>query len=171
MRVSLFFSLVALAVFSVFLALGPPIGHSFETNAVWRSAFTDQFFAGDMYPRWLFAVSQGAGSPVFYYYGPFPFWFDAIVAKALCWGCDAERSIMLAPSLLLALSGIAFYRWARLFAGPSAALLAAVLYVFLPYHFAVDLWQRQALGEVAAYLWMPVILLGQIGRASCRERV
>lgn len=160
MRVSLFFSSVALLVFAVFLYAGPPMGHSFVSNAVWRSAFADQLFAGDFYPRWLFAPSQGAGSPAFYYYGPFPFWLDAIAAKALCWGCDAERSVMLGPCLLLALSGIAFYRWARLFAGPPAALLAAALYVFLPYHFAIDLWQRQALGEVATFLWMPIVLLG-----------
>jgi hypothetical protein len=160
MQVCVFFSFVALLVFVIFFILGPPLGHSYNYNITWGPAFTEQFFAGDLYPRWLFGLNQGTGSPVFYFYGPFPFWINAIFGGLLCSGCAIERAAMVGPCVLLALSGICFYYWARLYAGPLAALLAAVLYVFLPYHFAIDLWYRQALGEFAAYVWMPVILLG-----------
>lgn len=165
MRVFIFFSSVALLVFGIFFTLGPPLGHSYVMNITWGSAFAEQFFAGDLYPRWLFGLNQGAGSPVFYFNGPFPFWINAVFGELLCSGCALERSVMIGPSVLLALSGISFYYWTRLYARPLAALLAAILYVFLPYHFALDLWVRAALGEIAAYVWMPVILLG-LAKAS-----
>jgi hypothetical protein len=162
---------VALLVFIIFFILGPPLGEvlSYRLNITWGPAFAEQFFAGDLYPRWLFGLNQGAGSPVFYFYGPFPFWINAIFGELLCSGCALERSVMIGPCVLLALSGISFYYWTRLYARPLAALLAAILYVFLPYHFAIDLWYRQALGEFSAYVWMPVILLG-LAKASTSTR-
>jgi uncharacterized membrane protein YhaH (DUF805 family) len=32
--------------------------------------------------------------------------------------------------------------------------------MILPYHYAIDFWHRSALGELAAYVWMPLVLLG-----------
>lgn len=164
-QVCTFFSLITLPVFLVFYNFGPPLGDDYVYHAGWSLAFTEQFYAGDFYPRWLFDLNLGAGSPVLFFYAPFPFWIHAAFSELLCSSCTLEQSIMLGPCVLLALSGISFYYWARLFTAPFVALLTASFYVFLPYHFMIDLWSRNALGELAIYVWMPVILLG-LAKAS-----
>lgn len=155
-----YFCVIAGAALWFFIVFGPPVGHSFPLNYHWSQAFQAQLLAGELYPRWLFAVNENAGSPAFYFYGPLPFWINAAAAALLCPGCSAERAMMVGPSLLLALSGVSFYGWARSQVRPLAALLAATCYMVLPYHFLIDLWHRQTLGEFAVYAWLPLILLG-----------
>lgn len=166
---ALLVTLLCYAVFRVFMAFGPPVGHSFYLNGLWAEAFAQQFRAGELYPRWLFSVNEGAGSPVFYFYGPLPFWIQSLAASLLCPGCQSEGVMMAGPTLLLALSSISFYLWIRDHVRASVALFAAILYLFLPYHFLVDLWYRQAVGEFAAYASMPLVLLG-LERASRAPR-
>ena len=159
------FSSLALDLILLFFLLGPPFGHSYRLDVLWSQAFAEQFFAGDFYPRWLFEPNAGAGSPAFYFYAPFPFWISAIFGKLTCLGCGAERWFIIGPVLLVALSGMSFYYWARLYARPLMAIVTAYLYVFLPYHFHIDLWARLTLGEIAAYVWLPIILWG-LAKAS-----
>lgn len=61
------FSILVALVFAIFFVFGLPLGHSHLVNITWSSAFTNQFLAGDFYPRWLFEIHQGAGRPVFYF--------------------------------------------------------------------------------------------------------
>lgn len=167
-RVALFFSCAAACVFTIFFHYGPPLSDSYIYNASWLPAFQNQFFSGAFYPRWLHTLNQGAGSPVFYFYGPFPFWISAVFSQLLCPDCSPQKSLMIGPMVLFALSGISFYYWARFFSSARPAFLASVLYVFLPYHFEIDLWHRGALGEVACYVWMPIVLLGLAKAASSK---
>src|SRR5690606_11782027 len=56
-------------------------------------------------------------------------------------------------------SGLAFYRYARGGSfGVASSFICAALYMVLPYHFEIDLWRRQDLGELANYIWMPLLL-------------
>jgi hypothetical protein len=55
-------------------------------------------------------------------------------------------------------SGVAAYIWLKSMTSPSAALIAAVLYMAMPYHLAVDLYRRAAVGEYWTFVWMPMIL-------------
>jgi hypothetical protein len=152
--------LTGLIPFLTFSILGPPVGHSYFLNASWQLVFSEQFYAGNLYPRWLYDLQMGGGSPVFYFYGPFPFWVGAVFGHFLCWNGNVECIFATSQSVLLALSGLGFFYWARLYTGHFAAFAGAILYVFLPYHFVIDVVYRQALGEIAAYVWMPIILLG-----------
>ena len=154
------FAMIAAAAASLFAIMGPPIGHSALWDLAWSRGFSEQFLAGELYPRWIHSLNGGAGSPVFFFYGPLPFWVQALAGDLLCQGCDLFSRHMIGPSLLLGLSGVAFFLWVRCLASPTSALAAALLYVFLPYHLEIDLFRRMALGEFAAYVWMPVILLG-----------
>jgi hypothetical protein len=61
--------------------------------------------------------------------------------------------------VILCASGFAFYAFARQYGRPWAAAAGAVLYMLAPYHFEIDLWHRQAVGEFTAYVWMPLVLL------------
>src|SRR5205823_5152692 len=39
-------------------------------HARWYIQFSEQLWAGDLYPRWLVGMNDGLGSPVFFYYPP-----------------------------------------------------------------------------------------------------
>ena len=150
--------LIALAVCAPMLLSGAPHGHSYTYNLSWMQGFTAQLAQGDLYPRWLVEGNFGGGSAAFYYYAPFPFYVTAIPGllfpqssplMQLAWG----------EWMLIALSGVAFVVYARERFALPVAVPAAAIYMVLPYHFEIDLWQRQDVGELAAYIFMPLILL------------
>ena len=142
-----------------FILVGPHIGHSLVWNISWSRGFTEALLSGEWYPRWLPRLFEGAGSPIFFFYGSMPFYFTA-VGNLLCPGCSGQVQLGIGEWLIVTASAMAFYTFARGHAGPRAAAAGAVVYALLPYHFAIDLCVRQALGETAAYIWMPLALLG-----------
>ncbi|HUS55441.1 MAG TPA: 6-pyruvoyl-tetrahydropterin synthase-related protein [Thermohalobaculum sp.] len=138
------------------LVAGTPTGHSYHMNIVWVAAFTDQFLAGDPYPRWLDALWMGAGGADFFFYAPLPFWMTAVLRPVLCATCDADRLMALSGVAWLAISGLGFRALAgRFVATRWPAMVGAVLYMALPYHLGVDWTDRQALGEFAAAAIIP----------------
>ena len=137
---------------------GVPNGHSAVYNLVWLREFAAQIANGELYPRWLLNVNAGAGSPAFFFYAPLPFYI-ASLGVVFCSACDISVQLAIGESLMLSLSGVAFYVFARANTGGLAATVGAVLYMVLPYHFEFNLWHRQAIGEFAAYIWMPLLLL------------
>ena len=46
----------------------------------WNDLFQQQLFTGDLYPRWLFEMNGGRGSPIFYFYSPLPYYVSAFFA-------------------------------------------------------------------------------------------
>jgi hypothetical protein len=144
-------SLVMIPAFT----LGHITGHSSFLNVTWSEGFAERLFAGDFYPRWLPEMSRGAGSPVFYFYAPFPFYLTAPFHLVF----DARLAVVVGSWAMLALSGISFFLLARSSVLPAPALVAALLYMVMPYHLLVDVWIRAALGEQAAFIFMPLCLL------------
>lgn len=140
-----------------FLEYGAPSGHSISYNLAWLANFSSQLLQGDLYPRWLSNMNHGEGSPVFFFYAPLPFYISSLGVLLFH---ASKIGIQLAAGewLLLALSGATFYLFVRQRVSPLPALIGAVLYMLLPYHFEIDLWRRQAIGELANYIWMPLIL-------------
>jgi hypothetical protein len=137
--------------------IGVQSGHSFGLNVSWAAGFMGQFLGGELYPRWLIDLNEGAGSPVFFFYGPLPFYLMASTAL-LCPGCGVNVVLGITGWLIIALSGLTFYVFARQHAEPRISMIGAVFYALAPYHFVVDFMVRQALGEVTAFIWMPLIL-------------
>lgn len=130
------------------------VGHSSDLNISWALGFEQQLAKGVLYPRWLPEMNDGAGSPVFYFYGPLPFYLSAPFTALFG---DASLGVVLASTLMLAASGLAIYLLCRIYAEPAIALLAAALYMMLPYHFAIDIWYRNAFAEQAAFVFMPLM--------------
>ncbi|EEF23657.1 conserved hypothetical protein, partial [Ricinus communis] len=149
---------VALFACAPLLVDGAVDGHSIEYNLVWLKNFAAQLGVGEWYPRWLMGMNRGAGSPVFYYYAPLPFYLTSL-GVGLFPGFSLNVQLAIGETLLIAASGAALFFYARRYVGLLAALLAASLYMLLPYHFEVDLWLRQDLGELTVYICMPLILL------------
>jgi hypothetical protein len=130
------------------------IGHSSDLNISWAHGFEQQLANGVLYPRWLPEMNDGAGSPVFYFYGPLPFYVSAPFTALFS---DASLGVVLASTVMLGASGLALYLLCRLYAEHAVALLAAALYIMLPYHFAIDIWYRNAFAEQAAFVFMPLM--------------
>ena len=132
---------------------GHILGHSSALNANWASGFAEQLQLGEYYPRWLPAMTGGGGSPVFYFYGPLPFYISA--PFIILFG-NAPLALAIASTILLIMSGFASYLLNRQYASPNAALIGSIIYMMMPYHFAYDIWARSAFGEQAAFVFMPL---------------
>lgn len=142
-----------------FSIYGPVNGHSFFPNYNWMPAFSSQFAQGDFYPRWLYDNYAGAGSPAFYFYGPMPLWIVSTANILYCNSCSSGELLMVGPTIMMGLASVSCYYFIKSFASNRIALVTAIVYLFLPYHFIVDFWIRSTWGELAAYIFMPLILL------------
>lgn len=146
----------SLILMSIALFQGRIIGHSSYLNVSWADGFAQQLARGEFYPRWLPEMNDGLGSPVFYFYGPLPFYMTAPI---IFMTGDAGFSVVIGSTLMLGLSGIAGYLLFRQFAEFQDSLVAAVIYMVMPYHFVIDIWVRAAYGEQAAFIFMPLASL------------
>jgi len=129
-------------------------------HAIWYKHFSAQLWAGDIYPRWLQGMNAGLGSPVFYYYPPAPYFLTSLLRPVLS-SVDplGWYQLGIAASVALMLSGISCYLWLfEIVNDDKAACVAAILYVWMPYHLAIDFYARGAFAELCAFVWMPLIL-------------
>ncbi len=106
--------------------------------------------------RWVSDLGYGYGYPIFNFYGPLPYYIGGALYAV---GIDAlvSTKIMFIVGILFA--GVAMYAVAQRFVGRIGGILAAILYVYAPYH-AVQIYVRGAVGEFWAFAFLPVIFLG-----------
>ncbi|MDP1653403.1 MAG: hypothetical protein Q8L56_11855 [Rhodocyclaceae bacterium] len=143
------------------------VGDDTLTHLIWSRHFVDQLWAGDLYPRWLYDMNAGLGSPVFQFYGPVPYYFTALFRPLLSNDPEGWHQLGLAASLAVIASGFTAYAWLKWLAGERAALIGALLYMSAPYHLSVDLYQRFAFTELWGFVWMPLVML--FARASVND--
>ncbi len=161
-RLWLGFAAALLAGTLLMTLIGTPTGHSYGFNIPWLIAFEAALAEGAAYPRHLPALWFGLGGLDFFFYGPLPFYLAAGPAALLCPGCAPQTVFALAGGLLWAASALAFLPLARLFLPLGPGLAAALIYALLPYHLAVDWFARQAVGEFAAYVFVPLMAAGMV---------
>lgn len=119
-----------------------------QAAAAWHEGRAE----GALWPRWASAPNRGWGAPIFVFYPPVPHALAALLAP----GGDVLAGLRLATGLLALLAGFAFFAVARTRVPAAAALAGALLYTLLPYR-AIDLYQRFALAEFAAFVWIPLV--------------
>jgi hypothetical protein len=105
--------------------------------------------------RWLADEGFGYGFPVLNFYAPLGY-YAGLIFHRLGAGFASTLEWTLAAGLLLA--ALAMYALAAELFNPWAALPAALVYTWAPYHLA-DAWTRGALGELLAFIWLPLLLL------------
>ncbi len=127
-------------------------------HALWYTHFSEQLWAGDLYPRWLMGMNEGLGSPVFYYYPPVPFFLTSLLKPFFPADLHGWHQLGLSASLALIASGFFAYLWLREPTDRNSALMGAVLYMAMPYHLASDLYVRGSFAEYWAFVWMPLVL-------------
>jgi uncharacterized metal-binding protein len=127
-------------------------------HAAWYSHFSKQLWMGDLYPRWLIEMNGGLGSPVFFFYPPAPYFFTSVLRPFFPSDANGLHQLGVAASAALIASGLTAYLWLKNLADPKAALIAAILYMAMPYHLTADLYVRAAFAEYWTFVWMPLIL-------------
>lgn len=148
-------AVTAAVLLSFHFMYGYPVGDSTRFNVPWAVAFSDQFWSGDWFPRWLIDYPQHVGGPVFYFYGPVPFFIVAAI-KGVFPGLSPTAALTVLHGLFYFASGLAFYIWAGRYTHHRYALIGACLYMSAPYHI-LDLEFRNALGEAMTYIYLPLI--------------
>jgi hypothetical protein len=132
------------------------IGHDTREHINFGQYFAEQFWQGDLYPRWLLKMNHGLGSASLFAYPPFPSYVYALllpVARIV-----HLNAFSLGECLCLLASGLCAFLWMTTIVGRGAALIAALMYMLLPYHLTIDLYRRGALSECWALAWVPLVL-------------
>ncbi len=121
---------------------------------------------GVWYPRWAPDFAFGYGYPFFNIYGPLSSYAGELLHLA---GLDIVAAVKTVFGASVLLSGVTMYLFARRLLGRPAGLVAAVSYVYIPYHL-FDLYVRAALAESVGFVFVPLVLWG-FYEATTRPRL
>jgi hypothetical protein len=155
---------VALVIVLCGFAIGPFLAPGYFWGA--HDARHDVYFLfeydrsvqdGIWLPRWSPDFAFGYGYPFFIVYGPLGTFVGEVIHHFLGMGWTATVETVLALSIVG--SALAMYGFMRSWLGKAAGLLAAVAYVYIPYHL-VNLYVRAALAESVAMIFLPLVLWG-----------
>lgn len=127
-------------------------------HALWYTHFSEQLWSGDFYPRWLINMNGGMGSPVFFYYPPVPYFLTSILKPFFSSDPHGWHQLGISTCFSMIASGICAYLWLSKTTDQTPALIAAILYMAMPYHLAADLYVRGAFAEYWTFVWIPLIL-------------
>ena len=138
-------------------------GISFESDdgiihARWYFYFSQQFWSGDFYPRWLSGMNNGLGSPVFFYYPPVPYFLTSLLKPFFPHDNYGIHQLGVSASLALILSGLSANLWLKQIADKRSALIGAILFMASPYHLIADIYIRCSFAELWTFAWLPLIL-------------
>ena len=109
--------------------------------------------SGQFPVRWVSDLGYGYGYPIFNFYNPLPYYFGAAF---MFLGFDALNAAKIMFVFPIFLSGLTMYLLSRIILPRWWALLAAILYIYAPYH-AVQIYVRGAVAEYWAYALLPLI--------------
>lgn len=147
----------ALCLFAIapFLAPGYFWGaHDARSHVYFLFEYDRAIQDGILWPRWAPDFTFGYGYPFFNVYGPLA---TATAEVFYLLGIGYMGAIKSVFILSILGSGLAMYGFVRSWAGRTAGLVAAVAYVYVPYHL-LDLYVRAALAESVAFVFMPLVL-------------
>src|SRR5262249_54266237 len=128
--------------------------HDLLTHVKMMQQFELSLSAGIIEPRWFSEVNNGYGSATFNYYPRLFYYVTTLVNIPFH---DWHTTLLILSIVCLAASGGSMYWMARMFYSRPASVIAALLYVLLPYHL-LDLYWRGALTEYAGFILLPLIL-------------
>ena len=147
-----------LGLFAAVTLLSPTFdGHDFAIHVKWQAHFAAQLWGGDFYPRWLAGMTDGFGSPAFFIYPPLSHMVAALWHPVLPGPDLAHWRVAISAGCAVLLSAWAMYAWLGT-KSRQMALPGTLVYVLAPYPVYVDAYGRTALGELWAFVWVPLSL-------------
>lgn len=118
-------------------------------------AFYQSLQEGIIIPQWGGNLNATYGYPVFIYNYPLPYYLAAFFHFI---GFSLIHSVKLVLATTYVASGFAMYFWMKEELGKSAGFISAIFYLYAPYHL-IDMHFRSTLGEMTAFVFLPLILL------------
>ncbi len=140
------------------LAVSGFYGASDDLHIAWLQQMDKIIREGQFPPRFVPDLSYGFGYPLFNFVFPLPFY----IAEAFhLLGFSLVDSIKLLFGLTIPLSGYFMYKLLKQYAGVLLSLAGSVLYMYTPYR-STDIYVRGAIGEIVAFVFLPLIILSVI---------
>ena len=118
------------------------------------AALAEAWREGVLHPRLFPEFGFGYGQAVLNFYSPLSYWPGALLSLL---GMNPTVAFQWTVGLGFVLASLAAYGYVRSLWGPTAGVLAALVYSYLPYHLA-DAYSRGALPEHFAFIFPPLIL-------------
>jgi hypothetical protein len=110
-----------------------------------------------MFPvRWVPDLGYGYGYPIFTFYGPLSYYVGGVFVF-LTQNALLATKLMFGIGILLA--GTTMYFFANSLAGKYVGIIAALLYMYAPYH-GVNIYVRGDVAEFFAYAFLPLVFYG-----------
>lgn len=116
--------------------------------------------------RWIGELGYGYGYPLFNFYAPLPYYLGALFFLS---GLNILLSTKLVFFIAIVLSGLTMYLLAKEIVDTRTGILGAIIYLYAPYH-AINIYIRGAVGEIYAYAFLPLVVLGIIKVTRNRDR-
>ncbi|MGE5140354.1 MAG: hypothetical protein ACM3JD_12885 [Rudaea sp.] len=130
------------------------LAHDARHTVYFMQMFDAALREGALYPRWATDMTFGYGYPVWIILAPIPYYMAESFHLA---GLDFPAAVKAVEAVALVASGLTMFLFARRVLGREAGLLAAIAYIFVPYHL-VDLYVRGACPEFLSFVFPPFIL-------------
>ncbi|TMC56861.1 MAG: hypothetical protein E6J26_06865, partial [Chloroflexi bacterium] len=149
--------LTLLSAFAVGPLLAPGYfwgAHDARHSVYFLFEFNRAIGDGVWYPRWMPDFTFGYGYPFFNINSPLAYYLGEAFLKL---GLDYVTATKIVFGLAVVLSGWAMYGFVRGRINERAALIAALVYVYAPYHL-LDVYVRGALAETVALAVLPLCL-------------
>jgi len=144
---------VFLLPFMLFFQEGLPSGHDIVIHTLYLKIFTNALALGQFPVRWIDWIYPGYNQPLFNFYQPL-FYYSFQLPHIL--GFSNTDGLKLLLVGLWIVSGIFMYLFVRRHFGKLEGMIAAILYMFAPYHL-VDLFVRAAYPEFMALAVVPAL--------------
>ncbi len=111
------------------------------------------FQSGQIPCRWVLDMGYGYGYPLFNYYPPLPYYLGQLVHWT---GFSFTGTVKVMGVIGFAASVITMYLLAAEFWGRRGGMVAALFYLYAPYH-STDFYVRAAINEFWALVFFPLI--------------
>lgn len=122
------------------------------------SCFSEQFWQGDLYPRWCISANAGLGSPYMIIYYPLAYYIAALFWPLSWLGLSVAGLYIFLLWLCSAVTFVTAWLWLRGLAGERRALLAAFVYLWIPYRMEVMV-SRSSYPELWLLALLPLFML------------
>ncbi|MFL6214749.1 MAG: 6-pyruvoyl-tetrahydropterin synthase-related protein [Blastocatellia bacterium] len=127
--------------------------HDMTNHFFYMNQFQEGVRSGALYPRWFADANNSYGIAVANYYPP-GFYYTTTLVNAVF--DNWHTTLFVLMTLMMAASGLAMYALSRTFFSPATSVIAALMYMALPYHL-LDLYWRGALPETFGFVFLPLI--------------